>query len=118
MIWCEVVEFDHGNEAIDNTDFQIETAVNFPMLFNEFYDISQDSFKDMVDINWLRNQTSWIFYPGSTIFKSLWWEYRKEKLTASNFRIAVINKVEPNKKLNSLFYSSVLKNILKETWYC
>ena len=34
---------------------------------------------------------------------NLWWEYRKEKLTASNFYIAAVNKVEP---------------IFNETWYC
>ena len=30
---------------------------------------------------------------------NLWWEYRKEKFTASNFYIAVVNKVEPSKKI-------------------
>ena len=42
---------------------------------------------------------------------NLWWEYRKEKLTASNFYIAAVNKVEPSKK--SLFYSSVKKASVK-----
>ena len=38
---------------------------------------------------------------------NLWWEYRKVKLTASNFQIAAVNKAEPSKRIKSLFYSSV-----------
>ena len=38
---------------------------------------------------------------------NLWWEYGKEKLTASNFYIAAVNKVEPSKNIKSSFYSSV-----------
>ena len=30
---------------------------------------------------------------------NLWWEYRREKLTASNFYIAAVNKVEPVKTI-------------------
>ena len=48
-IECEVVEFDHVYEANDDTDFKIETADNFPLPFDGFYDIPQDYFKDMVD---------------------------------------------------------------------
>ena len=36
-------------ETNDDTDFKIETVDNFLLLFNEFYDVSQDSFKGMVD---------------------------------------------------------------------
>ena len=43
---------------------------------------------------------------------NLWWEYRKEKLTASNFYIATVNKVEPRKKM-SFFYSSVKTSSMK-----
>ena len=39
-IECEVVEFDHVYETNDDTDFKIETADNYPLPFNEFYDIS------------------------------------------------------------------------------
>ena len=36
---------------------------------------------------------------------NLWWEYGKEKLTASNFYIAAVNKVEPSKnKVFVLFF--------------
>ena len=38
---------------------------------------------------------------------NLWWEYRQEKLTASNIYIAAVNKVEPSKKIKSLIYFSV-----------
>ena len=37
----------------------------------------------------------------------------KEKLTASNFYIAAVNKVEPSKKIKSLFYSSVKTSSMK-----
>ena len=44
---------------------------------------------------------------------NLCWEYRKEKLAASNFYIAAINKAEPSKKIKSLFYSTVKKSSMK-----
>ena len=43
----------------------------------------------------------------------LWWEYRKEKLTASNFYISAVTKVEPNKKIKSLIYSFVKISSMK-----
>ena len=48
-IECEVVESDHVYETNDNIDFKIETVDNFPLPFNEFYDVSQDSFQDRVN---------------------------------------------------------------------
>ena len=51
-IECEIVEFDHETnvyERNDDTDFEIETFDQFPLPFNEFHDISQDSFTDMVN---------------------------------------------------------------------
>ena len=42
-----------------------------------------------------------------------WWEYWKEKLTASNFYITAVSKVEPSKKIKSLFYSSVKTFLIK-----
>ena len=45
---CEVVELYHAYETNDDTDFEIETVDNFPLPFNEFYNISQDSFQDVV----------------------------------------------------------------------
>ena len=47
-IECELVEFDHGYETNDNTDFRIETSNNYPLPFNEFY-ISQNSFNPIQD---------------------------------------------------------------------
>ena len=47
-IECEVVDVDHVYEKNNDTDFKIETIDNFSFLFNEFDDISQDSFKNMV----------------------------------------------------------------------
>ena len=118
-IECGVTEFDHVYEANDDTDFKIETVDNFPLPFNEFYDISQDSFKDMVDkcvvnISLTDEEIKHIEYSTRGQQSSnLWWEYRKEKLTASNFYIAAVNKVEPSKKIKSLFYSSVKTSSMK-----
>ena len=48
-IECKV-EFDHETNVYktndDDTGFKIETVDNFPLPFNEFYDISQDSFEN------------------------------------------------------------------------
>ena len=89
------------------------------MPFNEFYDISQDSFKGMVDkyvvnISLTDEEIKRIEYStrGQQSSK-LWWEYRKEKLTASNFYISSVTKVEPNKKIKSLIYSSVKISSMK-----
>ena len=114
-IQCEVVELDHVYKTNDYTDFKIETVANFPLPFNEFY-ISQDSFKDMVDkyvvnISLTDGVIKHIEYStrGQQSY-NLRWEYRREKLTASNFYIAVVNKVEPSEKL---FYSSVKTSSMK-----
>ena len=102
---------------------KVKLLIIFPCLLNEFYIISQDTFKDMVDkyvvnISLTDEEIRHIEYSTRDQQSSnLWWEYRKEKLTASNFYIAAVNKVEPSKKIKSLFFSSV-KTIFKETWYC
>ena len=89
------------------------------MPFNEFYDISQDSFKGMVDkyvvnISLTDEEIKRIEYSARGQQSSkLWWEYRKEKLTASNFYISAVTKVEPNKKIKSLIYSSVKISSMK-----
>ena len=36
-----------------------------------------------------------------------WWNYRKERLTASKFYSAAVNTVEPNKKINSMLYTKL-----------
>ena len=101
----EVVELDHVYETNDSTDFKIETVDKFPLPFSEFYDISRDSFKDMVvkyvvNISLTDEEINHIEYStrGEQSFNLLW-EYRKEKLTAINFYIAAANKVEPSKKI-------------------
>ena len=72
------------------------------MPFNEFCDISQDSFKDMVDkyaVNILLTDEEIKHIEYSTRgqqYSSLWWEHRNEKFTASNFCIAAVSKVEPS----------------------
>ena len=43
----------------------------------------------------------------------MWWKYRKVKLISSNFYITAVNKVEPSKKINSLFYSSIKATSVK-----
>ena len=52
----------------------------------------------------------------------LWWEYRKEKLTAPCLHIfflhfynfyKLLTKLEPSKKIKSLFYSSVKTSLMK-----
>ena len=52
-------------------------------------------------IKWWRNQTYWLFFQGSRM-SSLWWEHRKEKLSASNFYTVTVNKVASSKK-NKVF---------------
>ena len=48
-IECEVVEIDHVYETNEDNGFKIETIDNFTFcFFNEFDNISQDSFKNMV----------------------------------------------------------------------
>ena len=97
----------HVYETNHDTDFKIETVDNFLLPFNEFYDISQDSFKDVVDkyvvnISLTDKVIKHIEYFTRAQQPSyLSWEYRKEKLTASNFYIAAVNKVEPSKKIKS-----------------
>ena len=89
------------------------------MPFNEFYDISQDSFKGMVDkyvvnISLTDEEIKRIEYSARGQQSSkLRWEYREEKLTASNFYISAVTKVEPNKKIKSLIYSSVKISSMK-----
>ena len=89
------------------------------MPFNEFYDISQDSFKGMVDkyvvnISLTDEEIKRTEYSARGQQSSkLWWEYRKEKFTASNFYISAVTKVEPNKKIKSLIYSSVKISSIK-----
>ena len=89
------------------------------MPFNEFYDISQDFFKGMVDkyvvnISLTDEEIKRIEYSARGQQSSkLWWEYREEKLTASNFYISAVTKVEPNKKIKSLIYSSVKISSMK-----
>ena len=106
-------------ETNDDTDFKIETVDNFLLLFNEFYDVSQDSFKGMVDkcivnISLTDEEIKYIEYSTrGQQSSSLWWEYRKEKLTTSNIYIAAINKVKPGKKIKSLFYSSAETSSMK-----
>ena len=121
-IECEVVEFDHETNVYEtnhDTDFKIETVDNFLLPFNEFYDISQDSFKDVVDkyvvnISLTDKVIKHIEYFTRAQQPSyLSWEYRKEKLTASNFYIAAVNKVEPSKKIKSWFYSSFKTSSMK-----
>ena len=78
------------------------------MPFNEFYDISQDSLKDMfhtyvVNISSTHEKIKHTEYSTSGQQSSnLWWEYGKEKLTSSNLYIGAVNKVEPSKK-NEVF---------------
>ena len=51
----------------------------------------------------------------------LWWEYRKEKLTAPCLYIflhfynfyKLLTKLEPSKKIKPLFYSSVKTSLMK-----
>ena len=118
----DVVDFDHEAnvyETNDDADFKIETANNCHLTFNELYDISQDSLKDMVDkyvvnISLTDEEIKHIEYSTRAQQSShLWLEYRKEKPTTSNFHIAAINKVDSRKKIKSLFHSSVKTSSMK-----
>ena len=87
------------------------------MPFNKFYNISQDGFKDMVDkyvvnISLTNEEIKHIEYSTrGQQFSNLWGQCRKEKLTASNFYIAAVNKVEPSKKKQTLCLISLLKRL-------
>ena len=97
-------------------EFQIEEDVTdtniHELAFNEFYDISCDSFKDMIDI---KVKSMSITFDEIYAVEELtrgqsllpeWWEIRKECFTASNFYLAAVNKVEPSNKLKFILYSS------------
>ena len=77
------------------------------MPFNEFYNISQGSLKVIVDkyvanISLTNEYIKHIEYSTRGQKSSnLWWKYIKEKLAASNFYIAAVNKVEPSKRIES-----------------
>ena len=98
---------------------KLKLLIIFLCLFNEYYDISQDSFKVMVDkyvanISLSDYDIKHIEYPTRGQQSShLWKEYRQEKLAASNFYIAAVNKVEASKRIKSLFYSSVKTSSMK-----
>ena len=75
-IECEVAEFEYGYEKDNNTDFLVETADNFPLTFNEFYNISPDSFKDMAskyvdDISLTDKENEFIEYSTRGQFSNL-----------------------------------------------
>ena len=86
---------------------------------DDIYDISQDFSKDMVD-KYVADTSltiEEIKHIGYSIrgqrSSNLWWEHRKEKLTASNIYITAINKVEPSKTIKFLLYSSVQISSMK-----
>ena len=93
-IECEVVEFDHVCERNDDTDFKIETVDNFLLPFHEFCHTSQDCFKYMVDkyvVNITDEELEHMEYSTRSQQSSKFsWEYRKGKLTTSNFYIGVV----------------------------
>ena len=80
------------------------------MPFNECYDFSQDSFKDMVDkyVDDISLTDEEIRHIEHSIrgqqSSNLWWEYRKEKPAASNFYVAGVNKVDLLKTVFVLFF--------------
>ena len=83
--------------------------------FNEFYDISQACFKEMVDI--YVDSMSITFAKISEIEKNTrgqmssehGWSHRKERLTASKFYSAAVN----TKQKNSIY----VVHKIKYTWY-
>ena len=106
-IYCEELPFD-GTDNFETDDIQEPSLTCIP--FNEFYDISQACFKGMVDI--YVDSMSITFAGISEIEKNTrgqmssesWWNYRKERLTASKFYSAGVNIVERSKKINSMLY--------------
>ena len=80
--------------------------------FNEYYDISTSSFKEMMD-SYCQN-TTLSKEEISNIEKTThgqasnddWKKHRMYRITASNFYSAAVNSVEPSSKLNSMFYKS------------
>ena len=88
--------------ATDAQDVSLAEAVSF----SECYDISKQSFKDMMDI--YCHNLSCLLKEFSDIEKvthvkssnNNWIEYRLYRLTAPNFYTAAINTVEPSSKIN------------------
>ena len=99
-IYCEEVPFD-GTDNFETDDIQEPSLTCIQ--FNEFYDISQACFKEMVDI--YVDSMSITFAEISEVEKNTrgqissehWWNYGKERLTASKFYSAEVNTVEPSK---------------------
>ena len=80
--------------------------------FNESYDISSPSFKEMMDIyceNLALSEEEIMGIEKATRGQSEnenWMKHRLYRITASNFYSATVNSVEPSSKLKSMYYKS------------
>ena len=80
--------------------------------FNEHYDISNPSFKEMMEFHCesmtLSEQVIYDIEKSTRGQSSNenWMKHRMYRITASNFYSTVVNTVEPSSRLNSMFYES------------
>ena len=117
MIYHEVVPFLDSPFGKSNVQlkqlFNVQPNVQDSIPFNDFYDISCQNFKEMMDI-YCQNNSSLseeeiLSIERMTIGQSLsqnWIEERMYRITASRFYSATVNSVEPSSKLKTFFYSS------------
>ena len=100
----------------DDSNF-IEPEISEPPLsFNEFYDISSKSFKNMMDIsskNQIISSNDIKYIEQSTRGQSssnAWFHHRMYKVTSSSFYSASRNTVKPTNKLRSMYYQNFENN--------
>eukprot|EP00795_Rhopilema_esculentum_P003488 gene3488-1870_t len=117
MIYHEVVPsldspFGKSNVQLKQL-FDVQSNAQDSKPFNDFYDISCQNFKEMMDIycenNSLLSEEEILTIERMTIGQSLsqnWIEQRMYRITASRFYSASVNSVEPSSKLQTFFYSS------------
>ena len=99
---------DAVSVATDSGDLSLNEFVSF----NESYDISSPSFKEMMNIycnNLALSAEEIIGIEQATRGQSEnenWMKHRLYRITASNFYSAAVNSVEPSSKLKSMYYKS------------
>ena len=98
-IYCEEVPFD-GTDNFETDD------KNHCIPFNEFYYVSQDCFKEMVDVDrcQLQDIRDWEKYSSSS---KHWWNYKKERLTSLRFYSVAVKRFEPSKNIHSMLYTKL-----------
>ena len=106
----EVITMESTRVVLDNHD-ELSPSLEPDVAFNDFYDISDIKFKEMMDV--CEKSLKISEFEISEIERSTrgqhvsseWFKHRMYRLTASNFYSACVNKVEPSNKLKNMFYN-------------